>query len=183
MIGTIPDQTPIPSQLSGNLADQSATGLAKFKAQPDIARFLRSLTVSTNVFQREVRERISLNADTVITSLPVTMRLRPGMTTFLTQSGDNDPVIPAQFPAPGGFEGYVEVEIQPHQFINTSMVLKIVSIENAWPSAIDGGEERFYSIFSLKTGYVMNAVGSGSIYTVDALSRGGEMEMEMNGLD
>jgi hypothetical protein len=40
MIGTIPDQTPIPSQLSSDLADQSATGLAKFKAQPDIARFL-----------------------------------------------------------------------------------------------------------------------------------------------
>lgn len=133
--------------------------------------------VSTNVFQREVRECISLNADTVITSLPVTMCLFPGMTTFLTQSGDNDPVIPAL----GGFEGYIEVEIQPHQFINTAMVLKIVSIENAWPSAIDGGEEHFYSIFSLKMGYMMNAVGSGSIYMVDALSCGGEMDM--NGLD
>jgi hypothetical protein len=80
------------------------------------------------------------------------MHLRPGMTTFLTQSGDHDPVVPTQFPMPGGFEGYIEVEIQPHQFIDTTMVLKIVSIENAWPSAIDAARMQLHTTPPVKLG-------------------------------
>jgi hypothetical protein len=81
----------------------------------------------------------------------------------LVQAAANTPVITIPFPVPEEFKGYIEVQIEPHRTMPSTVILKILSIDSAWPMS-DSMEdmEWFYGVMDRETGYMRKGRGSGS---------------------
>jgi hypothetical protein len=72
-------------------------------------------------------------------------------------------------------KGYIKVQIEPHRTMPSTVILKILSINSAWPMS-DSMEdmERFYGVMDREIGYMRKGRGSGSTHSVNAEKQGAE---------